>query len=210
MPAYTYPLEHGGPKLVEVSWKGFYKNMIVRYDNEELGTISGRAELKQGRCFTLPTGGQLCLRLVSSFMASELHVLHNGKPLPGSGSDPWQQLKVCAGSLYFFAAVSFLFGALSAIGNTEALGGYISMGVGILFAVLAWLVSKAFMAALITSIALVTLNALLLVALPLLNNQAPRYGWFIFYMLMIIPLFRGFAAIREVQASEQEKPFDQV
>lgn len=45
MPAYTYPLEHGGPKLVEVSWKGFYKNMIVRYDNEELGTISG------------PTGG---------------------------------------------------------------------------------------------------------------------------------------------------------
>lgn len=211
MPVHTYPLERGGPKLVEVSWKGFYRNMIILYEDKELGAISGRAELKQGKCFVLPTGDELCIRLVNSFMASELHVLLNGKPLPGSGSDPWQQLKICAGSLYFFAAVSFLFGALSAMGNAAiSPGAAIAMGVGLLFAVLGWLVSKASLAALIVSIVIVLLNAVLLIALPLINDQSPRYGWFVFYMLMIIPLFRGFSAIREVQASNREKPFDQV
>lgn len=211
MPSYTYPLERGGPKLIEVTWKGFYKNVRVLYEEKELGTIAHRAELKEGKCFALPAGEELCVKLVNTFMASELHVLVDGKPLPGSGSDPWQQLKICSGSLYFFAAISFLFGTLIVMADAQInLGGYIAMGVGILYAALAWFVSRASMAALIISITLVAVNAILLIAMPFLSGQPPRIGWFIFYLFMILPLTRGFSAIRRIEAEEKEKPFDQL
>ena len=211
MPTYTYPIERGGPRLIEVSWKGFYKKMTVHFGEQQLGIISGRKELKRGKCFILPTGEELCVRLVSNIVASELHLLVNGKPLPGSGSDPWQQLKICAGSLYFFSAVSFLFGVISVMADKEgSTGGYISMGVGMLYVALAWLVSKGYPVALTIAVVLIAVNAILLVTLPLMNDQPPRFGWFVFYILMILPLFRGFAAARAVQAERSEKPFDQV
>lgn len=210
MPTYTYTLEKGGPKLVEISWRGFFcKNVSVSFDGQLLGIIETRKDVKQGRHFKMPNGSDIFVRLVNSMTATELHVLLDGKPLPGSGSDPEHQLKSCANVLYTFAAVTMIFGLVMTM-NKQVITSMVTIGIAALFALLAWLVSKRSVAALIIAIALVIINAALLVYVPLSSGGSLRTGWLIFYILMLIPLFKGFPAISQLRRDEADKPFDQI
>src|SRR5688500_9235251 len=113
MPLYKYPLEKGGPKLVEVSWKGNYKDFVVRLGEEEVGKLTDRAAVKEGETFDLPNGDKLFIQLRTSFTTHELVILYNGKPLPGSGSDPAHQLKNCAYAIYVFGIIALMMGAVA-------------------------------------------------------------------------------------------------
>ena len=59
MPTQRYALESGGDKRLEVSWKGFWKNLTVKLDGNVIGTVAGQKELKAGQGFELPDGSVL-------------------------------------------------------------------------------------------------------------------------------------------------------
>ncbi|MGZ3461319.1 MAG: hypothetical protein ACXU86_22745, partial [Archangium sp.] len=97
-------LEAGGPKRLALSWGMAWKNFQVTLDGQQVGTVSGgQKELKEGVEFRLPDGSLLHIQLDRSFTNTELRVLRNGVPVPGSASDPAQRVKNGAYLLYLLA-----------------------------------------------------------------------------------------------------------
>ena len=93
MPSQAYALKEGGPKRLQISWEGFWKNAIVQLDDEIIGTLATRKQLSAGHEFLLPDGSSLNLQLVRTLTAYELHVLRDGQPLPGSASAPESRVR---------------------------------------------------------------------------------------------------------------------
>lgn len=59
MAKLTLALDKGGPKRVELEWGFAFKNLRVRVDGVELGTIATKAELEAGRSFVMSDGSSL-------------------------------------------------------------------------------------------------------------------------------------------------------
>ena len=94
MPSRKFSLDPGAPKRVEISWKGFWREVTVKLDGTVVGTIANKKELMEGRQFRLSDGSFLGVQLAKTFLSIKLVVTRNGQPLPGSDSDPGQQLKL--------------------------------------------------------------------------------------------------------------------
>jgi hypothetical protein len=121
MPTKKFALEDEGPKRLELSWTGMFKNVDVRLDGASIGVVPDRAAMKEGRVFTLPDGSSLSLKLQQSAYNPGLEVLRNGLPLPGSDADPRTQVKVSAQLIYFIAALNALLGVAVVVFDVEAL-----------------------------------------------------------------------------------------
>lgn len=124
-----FALEAGGPKRLELSWGFSWKNFQVTLDGQQVGTAQGgQKELKEGLQFRLPDGSVLEIQLVQSAMSTEMHVLRDGVPLPGSASEPEQRVKSAAYLLYFLAGLNTLLGVVAMVIVSDVLEG---MGIGI-------------------------------------------------------------------------------
>ena len=146
MPSAKYALEKDGPKRIEVSWKGMWKEFTVRFDGRKVGTIADSKELKAGRVFLLPDGSGLKVQLVQRFIQPELQLLRNGRPLPGSASDPEARLKLAYGMVLFVGGLNVVLGLVAELGQVAFLQG-IGLGIGsiifgLLFIGLALLVKR--------------------------------------------------------------------
>ena len=62
MPQRHFALEPGGPPRLDVSWGADEGNFDVRLDGAPLGTLRGPEELRNGKTFTLPAGGEIFVR----------------------------------------------------------------------------------------------------------------------------------------------------
>ncbi|QQR41604.1 hypothetical protein JKA73_20820 [Myxococcus xanthus] len=129
-------LEAGGPPRLELSWGWGWKQFTVTLDGKVVGTLDGgAAELKRGVFFTLPDGSSLNVLLLSGVFRTGLAVSRDGKALPGSDTDPSQQVTRAANMLYFLAGVNTLLGVIGLLVESEALEAA-GMGLGsILFGV---------------------------------------------------------------------------
>ena len=105
IPKQSYSLEEKGPKRLEVSWKGIWKKFTVTLDGNVIGTMEGQKEINKGREYPLPDGSLLKVQLVQKLAAVELQVLRNGKPLPGSASDPEQRFKTAYQIIFFISQI---------------------------------------------------------------------------------------------------------
>src|SRR3989338_8646289 len=85
MPTRKYALERGGIRKLEISWRILWKNITVRLDGKEIGSIANQKELIAGREFSLIDGSILKVKLIQGF-APELQVTKNGQAIPGSDS----------------------------------------------------------------------------------------------------------------------------
>ncbi|MBN1315829.1 MAG: hypothetical protein JXA42_10185 [Anaerolineales bacterium] len=52
-------------------------------------------------------------------MSTELQVLHNGKPLPDSASDPEKRIKTAYSIVFFIAGLSIILGILNIVFRVE-------------------------------------------------------------------------------------------
>src|SRR5439155_14599717 len=112
----SYALEKGGSKRLELSWSGMWKNFTICLDGNQIGSVASKKELTAGREFLLGDGSTLRVQLGKTFLiAPELQVLRDGKPLPGSASDPAQQLGVSYGTIFFVGGISILLGLVAEI-----------------------------------------------------------------------------------------------
>ena len=128
MPQQKYALDPGGPKRLTVSWSGIWKNFSIQLDGKPVGSIEGgTAELKQGKEFPLGDGTTLKVQLRTG-LSNGLELLRNGTPLPGSFTDPAQQLKTACATIYCVAVISGGAGLIAICFHVEFL---MKMGAGI-------------------------------------------------------------------------------
>src|SRR6185295_11085694 len=134
MPKNTFALEPGGPKRIEISWSGFWKNIKVSFDGAEVGSIADKSALTDGRDIKLPDGSMLHVELKKGLV-----VTRNGEPLPGSSSDLETLVKTAAYIMYFVAGLNLCLGFGAEIFHvrflTDAGLGWAAAAVGVLFAV---------------------------------------------------------------------------
>jgi hypothetical protein len=196
MPIKSYPLDQGGEERLTVSWKSFWKNFTIELDGSIIGTLQGQKELQQGRTFELSDGSNLEIKLVRTWSSTTLQILRNGKPLPGSGSDPTTKLKQSYGLLYFIGGLNFVLGIIALLFRIDFLidlgMGTYSVVVGSIYLLLAFLVQRKSKTALGIALALYSLETILTMFSGMTSGVIVR----IFFIVFMWP---GFKAISELQ-----------
>lgn len=208
MPARKFVLEPGGPPRIELQWRGIWKEMSVFFDDEHIGVIENQKALKEGAEFSLPDGTKLSVKLRTGFAGAELQVLRDGQPLPGSGSDPVQRLAAAWGVIFFIAGLSAAVGLVAFVFQVEFL---LNLGVGLasvafggIFLVLGLFVKlKRSPVALGLALALFAIDGLFSFATAAALSGRPPVGMLIFRVLLMIPMFKGFAAIKALNQPTQ-------
>jgi hypothetical protein len=205
MPSQKFALRAGEEKRVEVSWRGIWKDIRVHLDGAEIGSIPSKAALEAGAELVLPDGGTLRVQLTGG-MQPELHITRDGVPLPGSASDPATRVKTAAGVMYFIAGLSAIVGLAAALLHVELLErngfGWASVATGALFAVLAFFTSRGSRVALVVGIVLYILDGLLGVVVGFMSlpgGSTPPVGSIVMHVILVMPLFRAFGAMKELK-----------
>lgn len=204
MPKQSFALEAGGEKCMEVSWKGLYKNVTVSLDGNSVGVIPNQKALSAGQEFGLPDGSTIKVQLVNKLMSTELQVLRNGQPLPGSSSDPQTRLKNAYGMVYFVAGLNFVLGFVSFLFNVEFLQqlgiGFVSIIFGLVFLVLGFFVQRKSAIALILAVIIFAFDGILGVVLAASQDYTPGAGGIIARIFLLIPMVQGIGAIKALKA----------
>ena len=204
MPKQSFALEAGGEKRLEVSWKGLYKDVTVSLDGNSVGVIPNQKALSAGQEFRLIDGSTIKVQLVSKLMSTELQVLRNGQPLPGSSSDPQTRLKTAYGMVYFVAGLNLVLGFVSFLFNVEFLQqigiGFGSIIFGLVFLVLGFFVQRKSAVALILAIVIFALDGILGVFLAASQGYNPGAGGIIARIFLLIPMVQGVGAIKALKS----------
>ncbi len=202
MPKQTYALEPDGQRRIEVSWKGIWKNISVSLDGQILGVIPDQKALAAGQEFPLADGSSIKVQLVGKLYSTELRVLRNGQPLPGSASDPLTRVKTAYGLIYFVAGLNFLLGilALAGVEFFQQLGfGVISLIAGVIFLMLGFFTQHLSSIALIMVIVLLALDGILGLIFAAVAGSSSTVGGLFARIILIIPMIQGIGAIQQVK-----------
>ena len=203
MPKQSYPFEKDGPKRLELSWKALWKDLTIRLDGEQIGAIPTHKELTAGKEFTLPDSSILKVQLIDRIYATNLQLLRNGQPLPGSASDPQSRLRTAYILLYLLAGLNLVLGLAAELFRFDfllAIGmGLVSIIFGLVMLVLGIFVQRRSRLALGLAMAILAIDGLAGVALAVTQGYPPSIAGFVVRGLLIIAMFPGLGAIRELQ-----------
>ncbi|MBN1920933.1 MAG: hypothetical protein JW892_06790 [Anaerolineae bacterium] len=207
MPMQAFALEAGGEKRLEISWKGMWKNVTVSLDGAPLGVIPSQKALSAGQEFQAPDGSTIKVQLVNKLMTTELHVLRDGQPLPGSAADPRTKLKNAYGMIYFVAGLNLVLGLVTTLFDVEFLQ-IIGIGVnsiifGLVFLVLGYFVQRKSAVALILAIVIFALDGILGFVLAVTQGYNPGGVGIVARVFLIIPMIQGIGAIKALKAQEE-------
>jgi hypothetical protein len=207
MPAQTYTLDPDDPKRLDIVYKSMWRGATVLLDGQEIGTVPGKQELLRGQEFKLPDGSMLKLRLIQRLTGSELHILRDGQPIPGSASHPETAVKTAYWTLFLIAGISILFGAAAQVLHVNMLA---TMGIagfsvffGVAYAVLGFLVRRHSLPAMYAGFALYAADTILGFVLTARSGGVPDMFNILFRGLIFIPLVQGMGALRALKASKQ-------
>lgn len=208
MPKQDYSFEPNGPRRLEISWGMFWKNIIIRLDGEELDTFATQNEFRQGKEYKLDDGSVLAVRLVNSLMGQDVQVTRNGKPLPGTMQDPATRIRSSFVLLYFVGGWKILFGilglAMNGVDFSVVGRNFIDIFVGLVFILLATLVRRRSMIALIAGIALFAGDALYTAYTLYQAGQQQNVFSLLIQAFLIYYLYQGVGAIKK-EREELEK-----
>ena len=210
MPDRSFALERTGPERLGVSWRGAYKELSLSFDGRPVATFDDPNELKEARRVALPDGSTLEVQVARPFLLPELLLTRDGEPVPGSAGDPvvrhaaaWQMvaavavLNVVVGLLVEATGADFLRG----IG-----AGWPSVFAGLVYAVLAWLVRGRSLVALGVTVGLFVLDGILVLASATKAGGTPPVGGLVARAFFLVPMLRGFPAIRELARPRRRPP----
>jgi hypothetical protein len=200
MPIMKYALEKGGPKRLEISYKGNWKDFTIRLDGNVIGTVAEYEHLKTGQEFALPDGSILKVQL----KFPGFQVFRNGKPL--LLYDPSQMLKFSYTFTFFSAAANLFMGLSGSLFHTN-LGnlppaGMLSVGFGILLLVLGFFIMLKSTIALSIAAGILALDIILAIFyhpnLPLIILVIA----IVFKLLVLLMMIQGFGAIKALKQEQ--------
>ncbi len=206
MPTQAFAFEKEGQKRLEITWRGVWKDIRVNLDGQTLGVIPNQKALTAGQEFRLADGSTLKVQLVSKFYSTELQVLRDGRPLPGSASDPLTRVNVASILVYFVAGLNLVLGFLALLGMAflQQLGfGMISLIAGIIFLALGFFTRRLSSVALILAITLLALDGILGFILAAASGANPGILGLFARAILIIPMIQGVGAIRQVKRQKR-------
>jgi len=207
MPKQSFAFESGGPKRLVIEWKGMFKNMTIKVDGVQVGLIPDQKSLVAGKEMKLSDGSKLKVQLISSFSGSELQVLRNGKPLPGSETSPESRVKTAAYVLYFLAALGIIAGTVSIFVDSKILGilgvGWYNILYGAAYLVLGLLTQRNSIGALVLSVVVFSVDALSSILLGAAKGYEPSVYGLLMRVFFLIPLVQGIRALMEIRKSRK-------
>lgn len=116
MPEQRLTLEPGQKPRLRLEWGGYYREFKVFLDDALIGEIEGgQKALKAGHDFTLPDGTVLSVKLRQTNVLDELQVLRDGRPLPGSATDPVNRLRAAVTTVSLWGMLDIALGTLALI-----------------------------------------------------------------------------------------------
>ncbi len=120
MPRKLYSLDKEEKQILDVSWKGNFKNLVLKLNNKPLGKIQNKQELIQGKEFEISHNKILSVKLVKEmYLNSELELLLNGYPVDRSMTHPVKKLTDVFLLIMFIVAVNLVVGLLGLIVDTD-------------------------------------------------------------------------------------------
>ncbi len=213
MPTQTFALDQAKTETVTINWRGIWKDVTVAHNGTKLGEpFANLAALKQGRDFTLPGGRTLNVKFDAGFGKNRLELTVDGRPVAGSGSDPRVEHKLAYGVIWFVAGLSALLGVLGMTGVAflAQLGfGWPSLVAGAVFAVLGYFVRQKSRVALALAIALFAVDGVITLAASMDGGGRVPTTAIIMRVLLILPMIRGFSAIKRVEDLEKQQQLSQ-
>ncbi|WPB77411.1 hypothetical protein KYC5002_51585 [Archangium violaceum] len=117
-----FRLEEGGPKRLELSWRGNYEELRATVDGVQVGQSQGKSALRHGELWRLPDGSRLGVRLHQGGLQLLL-VEHEGRPVPGSLGHPMTWVRGAAYGLLLACFVLLLRDYVLMLVRAEQLGG---------------------------------------------------------------------------------------
>ena len=172
----NYALEKGQKPRLQISWKGLgWKNVTIKLDGMEIGKIPSKNELMEGWEFLLDKNTTLKVKLAKRFNSWELQVLVNGQPVPGSASDPNRRLTIAYGMVFFVTGVNIIAGIIAELLKIDFL---LNNGLGIYSVIFG-------------------------VIMGIMGLIAGSFTGLVIRIFILIPMFGGFSAIRELKERKQ-------
>lgn len=211
MPKQNFSLDAGGPKSLQLSWKGAFKDFEISLNGASIGKVEGGMEaLREGREFALPDGRILQVKFEQQFMAGGLRVNMDGKPVPGSEGDPLTKVRGAAGFLIFIAIINLLFGVLALIGVeflVELGIGWFSILVGLVYLGLGLWSRRPSLTALILATIIYGIDSVFAILSPFLVEGGRPFasGW-LFRVLVLYFLITAIQALRKKNQNSTMEP----
>jgi len=189
-----------------LSWNGGWKSFTASLDGQPVGFVPDQKSLKAGQEFSLSDGSTLKVQLAQELYAVELRVPWNGRPLPGSPSDPAVRLRGAAGVIFFVAGLNIVLGFLGAITHSPFL---LSLGLsfgsvffGAIFLLLGYLVRRRSVPALAIAFGLFALDGILSIGIASQQTGHPVIGGIVARIFFLTRIWQGFGAIRSLKEDE--------
>jgi len=205
MPKQKLAFERGGTKQIELNWQLPWRNMTVSAGARALGQFADRAELTAGKDFPLEGGSVLRVRLRRELGLPVLDVLRDGKPLPGSASDPQQRLNVAVFMIFLLGGLTLVMSLVALATGASALVklglGWYSLPMGVLFPALGLIARKRHAWALFAALALFLGDGVANLYVAEMQGGRPPIGAVLLRLFFIIPILTG---VRGVNTLNQE------
>jgi len=193
MPKMKYALEKGGPKRLEISYKGNWKDFTVLLDGNIIGTITDIVQLKAGKEFTLDDGSSLKVQ----YKFPVIRLFRNGQPLPFN--DPAQILKFAYGFTFMVATVNLMSGLTGMLLGRPIVeklpqAGLESFVLGVVFLVLGFFIMRKSKIALAIAVTIYVLSSISVFIFYDISRTAMIVG-ILFRVVILLVMIQGFAAI---------------
>jgi len=205
MPKIKYAIEKGGPKRLEISWKGNFTEFTIRLDGNVIGSINDREQLEAGQEFRLEDGSSIKVQLPHRSIFSYPQVSINSQPLHLSGLEPAKRLSNVYKLIFILAVANLAVGIilLSNTGLQKSLAvGLRSLIAGGLFLLLAFFVMRRSIIALTATVGILAIDLILAIAFP---PELPRFiliAVAVFKIFILLAIIQGFGAIKALKQNQ--------
>jgi hypothetical protein len=209
MPSKTYYLDSTRTDAITANWGFFYRNFTVSYAGQELMATDPDAKIAKGRHYLLPDGRVFTAQLIENSYPQHLELLIDGRPVPGSGTDPREQVKQAWYLLLVLGVLNIGLGLLTEFGQLEALRqlglGWGSLVEGVAFVALGWLgYFRSSAPAFTTAFVLLVLDGIVSIGSAVATSHSPAVGGLFMRLFFCVIVFRAMKAARQLRNEDAE------
>ena len=137
MPTRKYPLNFGSPEKVSITWKDYYKDIVISFNGNVIAEFGSKSELSDFVSIPISDNQDIKVRIKTN-----PEILLDGNPLPGSSGDPIFSVRNAYMALYIYGILNLFTGSILIgiarldevllLGNISIFLGFIFIFLGIL------------------------------------------------------------------------------